>query len=147
MKIAFYGLVLLTALAGNTQTAASREAQQTRILALESAWNQAVMQKDSKAVAPLLDEELIYIDDDGSVMNKARYLAGVQSPEPRLLHIVNESTQVRFFAGSAVVIGIYREQGVRNGKAYVLRDRFVDTWVERSGSWICVASQSTLITH
>jgi hypothetical protein len=147
MKIAFYGLVLLTALAGNTQTTASREAQQTRILALESAWNQAVMQKDSKAVAPLLDEELIYIDDDGSVMNKARYLASVQSPEPRLLHIVNESTQVRFFAGSAVVIGIYREQGVRNGKAYVLRDRFVDTWVERSGSWICVTSQSTLITH
>ena len=148
MKIAFYGLVLLTALAGNTQTAASREAQQTRILALESAWNQAVMQKDSKAIVPLLDEELIYIDDDGSVMNKARYLASVQSPEPRLLHIVNESTQVRFFAGgSAVVIGIYREQGVRNGKAYVLRDRFVDTWVERSGSWICVASQSTLITH
>jgi hypothetical protein len=46
-----------------------------------------------------------------------------------------------------VVIGIYREQGVRNGKAYVLRDRFVDTWVERSGSWICVASQSTLMTH
>jgi hypothetical protein len=147
MKIAIYGLVLLTALAGNPQAVAPREAEQTRILALESAWNQAVMQKDSKAVAPLLDEELIYIDDDGVVMNKARYLANLREPEPRLLHIVNESTQVRFFAGSAVVIGIYREQGVRNGKAYVLRDRFVDTWVERNGSWICVASQSTLITH
>jgi uncharacterized protein DUF4440 len=145
MKIICYGLVLLTALAGNAQTAASSEAQQARILALESAWNQAVMQKDSKALAPLLDEELIYIDDNGSVMNKARYLADVQSPQPRLLHIMNESMQVRFFAGSAVVIGICREQGVRNGKAYVFRDRFVDTWIERNGSWICVASQSTLI--
>ncbi|MGC1451958.1 MAG: nuclear transport factor 2 family protein [Candidatus Sulfotelmatobacter sp.] len=147
MKMVFYAFMLLTALAGNTQTAASRESQQTRILALESAWNQAVMQKDSKAVAPLLDEQLIYIDDDGSVMNKARYLTGVQAPEPHLLHIVNQSSEVRFFARSAVVVGIYREQGVRNGKAYVLRDRFVDTWIERNGSWICVASQSTLITH
>jgi len=147
MKIVLCGLVLLSALAGNAQTASSREAQQARILALEIAWNQAVMQKDSKAVAPLLDEQLIYIDDDGAVMNKARYLANVQEPEPRLLHIANESAQVRFFAASAVVIGIWREQGVRNGKAYVFRDRFVDTWIERNSSWICVASQSTLITH
>jgi hypothetical protein len=147
MKIVCYGLVILSVLAGNAQTTASREAQQIRILALESAWNQAVMQKDSRAVAPLLDDELVYIDDDGAVMNKARYLTNLRDPEPRLLHIANESTQVRFFTGSAVVIGIYREQGVRKGKPYMLRDRFVDTWIERGGSWICVASQSTLITH
>lgn len=147
MKIVGYGLVILSVLAGNAQTTASRDAQQTRILALESAWNQAVMQKDSRAVAPLLDDELIYIDDDGVVMDKARYLANLRDPEPSRLHIVNESTQVRFFAGSVVVIGIYREQGVRKGKPYVLRDRFVDTWIERNRSWICVASQSTLITH
>lgn len=147
MKIVFYGLVLSIALAGNAQTSASREAQQARILALENAWNQAVMQKDSKAVAPLLDDQLIYVDDNGVVMDKARYLTNVQAPEPHLLHIVNESSEVRFFAGSAVVIGIYREQGVKSGKAYMLRDRFVDTWIERNGSWLCVASQSTLIAH
>lgn len=47
--------------------------------------------------------------------------------------------------GSAVVTGIYREKGVCNGKPYVRRGRFTDTWVAQGGTWVCAASQSTLI--
>jgi hypothetical protein len=147
MRVALHGFLLLAVLAGNAQTGALWEAQQNRILALERAWNQAVQQKDAKAVEPLLDEELIYIDDDGTIMNKAHYLTSVRESAQHFQRIVNESTQVRFFGKSAVVIGIYREQGVKNGKPYILRDRFVDTWIDQNNAWMCVASQSTLIAH
>lgn len=147
MKTAFYGFLLLACAAGNAQTGAPRDAQQSRILGLESAWNQAILQRDAKAVEPLLGEELIYIDADGTMMNKAEYLARVRMPEPHFQHIVNESMQVRFFGRSAVVIGIYREQGTKKGKPYLLRERFVDTWIDRNGAWMCVTSQSTLILH
>src|SRR5580692_3852152 len=89
---------------------ASRGAQRSRANQNPGPGERMEPGRDSKAVAPLLDEELIYIDDDGVVMNKARYLANLREPEPRLLHIVNESTQVRFFVRCAVVIVIYREQ-------------------------------------
>jgi hypothetical protein len=46
-----------------------------------------------------------------------------------------------------VVVGVYREKGTRHGKRYLHRERFVDTWLNREGAWVCVASQSTLITH
>src|ERR1700722_17771570 len=100
MRVALHGFLLLAVLAGNAQTGALWEAQQNRILALERAWNQAIVQKDAKAVEPLLDKELIYIDDDGTIMDKAHYLASVRAPEPHLQHIVSEAMQVRSFAGS-----------------------------------------------
>jgi hypothetical protein len=146
MKSALCGLLLLVAaLPANAQTGSRQDAQRSRIVSLESAWNQAVMQKDTKAIDPLLDEQLIYIDDDGSIMNKAQYLSDIRSPETHYQHIMSESMQVWFFDRSAVVIGIYREQGIKKNKPYALRERFVDTWTDRNGAWVCVTSQSTLI--
>jgi hypothetical protein len=60
--------------------------------------------------------------------------------------IVNESMTAYMYGGSAVVTGIYREKGVRNGKPYSRRGRFTDTWVNQSGTWVCASSQSTLIS-
>jgi hypothetical protein len=54
---------------------------------------------------------------------------------------------VNLYEGVAVVNGIYRESGEKNGKPYMLRERFTDTWLRREDKWICVASQSTLISH
>jgi hypothetical protein len=45
----------------------------------------------------------------------------------------------------AVVCGVCRESGVKNGKSYALRERFMDTWIRRNDSWVCVASQSSLV--
>jgi hypothetical protein len=42
--------------------------EQTRILALENAWNRAEEHKDVKALETLLDSSLVYIDYDGSMM-------------------------------------------------------------------------------
>jgi hypothetical protein len=63
------------------------------------------------------------------------------------VRIVNESTTVRFYGTVAVVNGTCRESGVKKGKPYALRERFTDTWVRRSGGWICVSSESTLMAR
>ena len=55
--------------------------------------------------------------------------------------------QVRLYGQSAVVIGVYREQGTKNGKLFLHRERFVDTWINQNDAWICMASPSTLIAH
>jgi hypothetical protein len=60
---------------------------------------------------------------------------------------VNESTAAHVYGDSAVVSGIYREKGIKNGKSYIRRGRFTDTWVYQSKLWVCVSSQSTLIAH
>jgi hypothetical protein len=80
-------------------------------------------------------------------MNKTQYLASVRSTSLQPVRIVNESTNVRFYGPVAVVNGVCRENGTKNGRPYTLRERFTDTWIRRGDSWVCVASESTLIPH
>jgi hypothetical protein len=140
-------LVFMVSLHPEVQTPNQIDAEQTRILALENAWNQAEEHKDVKALDSLLDPTLVYIDYDGSMMTKAQFMASVQAPALHPQQIVNETMAARVYGSSAVVTGIYREKGVLNGKPYSRRGRFTDTWVYQNGIWTCVASQSTLILH
>jgi hypothetical protein len=123
------------------------DAEQTKILALENAWNQAEEHKDVKALDTLLDATLVYTDYDGSVMNKEQFMASVKAPTLHPEQIVNESMAAQVYRDSAVVTGVYHEKGVRNGKPYLRRGRFTDTWVFHNSTWVCVSSQSTLIAH
>jgi hypothetical protein len=147
MRIAYCWLLLLAWVAGSAQTGISEGAQESRVLALENSWNQALQPKDVKAIGSLLAGEFIDIEYDGTVMNKAEYLASVKAPTVHLEHIVNESMQVQFYGKSAVVRGLDWEKGTTNGKPFLRHERFADTWINRNGVWTCVASQSTLIAH
>jgi|SRR6201987_2326290 ketosteroid isomerase-like protein len=121
------------------------DAAQTRILALENAWNQAEEHKDVNTLDSLLDATLVYVDYDGSMMDKAQFMTSIKVPSLHPEQIVNESMIAHLYGDSAVVTGVYREKGEKNGKPYLRRGRFTDTWVFHQGSWVCVASQSTLI--
>jgi len=122
-------------------------AEGSKILALENAWNKAEEQKDFRALDMLMDESLVYVDWDGSRMSKAQFISSIRAPELHPAQIVNESQEAHVFGDSAIVTGIYREKGTNKGKPYSRRGRFTDTWIYRNGTWVCVASQSTLIAR
>lgn len=119
----------------------------TRILALEHAWNQAEERKDTKSMDAILDNDLIYVDYDGSLRNKAQFLAYVKSDASQPSQEATESMTGRAFGATVIVTGVYVAKGLEKGKAYVRRGRFVDTWVMRNGNWVCISSQSTPILH
>ena len=58
-----------------------------------------------------------------------------------------ESLSVHVFGNTAVATGVFRAKGSDGGKAYVRRERFVDTWVNKNGNWVCVATDATPIVH
>jgi ketosteroid isomerase-like protein len=120
--------------------------EQRKLLSLENMWNQAFKQKDQAALQMLMGADLIYVDYDGKLMNKTEYLASATSVVTQPSRVVNESMNVTMYGGVAIVNGIYRESGSKSGKPYLLRERFTDTWVRRNENWVCVASQSTLIS-
>jgi ketosteroid isomerase-like protein len=117
-----------------------------RILALETAWNHAEQNKDVAALDQLLGNTLVYTDYDGSLQNKAEYLATAKSETLHPEQITNDEMTAHMYGDAAVVTGIYREKGISKGKPYLRRGRFTDTWVKDKGTWMCVASQSTLMS-
>jgi|ERR1700687_3773190 ketosteroid isomerase-like protein len=129
------------------QERAKTSDEEGRILALETAWNHAEESKDAAALDQLLASSLAYIDYDGSLMNKGEFLASIKQESLHPTQITNEGMTAQVYGEAAVVTGIYREKGTLKGKAYQRRGRFTDTWVKQKGTWQCVASQSTLISH
>lgn len=119
----------------------------TVVLALEHAWNQAEQRKDAKALDAIFDNELVYIDDDGSLRSKAEFLSHVKAPASHPEQEITESMTAHQFGTTVVVAGVYVLKGVEKGKAYLRRGRFIDTWVLENGKWLCVASQSTPLSH
>ena len=124
----------------------------TKIAALEGLWNQAYKAGDIKALDQILDEAIVLVNDDGSVQTKADFLASVKSSNAHATgqqqQVAPESTTVHVFSNNtAVATGVMRVKGVENGKSYVRRERFIDTWVYKGGRWVCIATDATPITQ
>ncbi len=139
--------LLLTACLFTAAQDSGLSASQSKIIALENAWNQAEERKDAKALDALLDNSLLYTDYDGKLMTKADFLSSVKALSLHPEQQVTESMSAQVYGDSAVVTGVYRVKGTEKGKSYLRRGRFTDTWVNRNGNWFCVASQYTLISR
>jgi hypothetical protein len=123
----------------------AQDSGKVRVLALETAWNEAESHRDSKALDGLLAPTFAYTDADGSFMDKQQFLSSIRSGSSS--QIANEGMKAESYGNVIVVTGSYREQGTEKGKSYTHRGRFTDTWIEKDGQWLCVASQETLISQ
>jgi hypothetical protein len=120
-------------------------ADHTKIIALENAWNLAQLHHDSKALNTLVSDTFIYTDYDGTVMNKSQFLEDIKDPAYKATLVTNEGEKVFSYKDAAVVIGTYHTKGTYKGKAFEHYGRFTDTWINQDGAWQCVASHTTLL--
>ena len=127
------------------------EAARSKIVALEQLWNQAYKSGDTKALDSILDDAIVLVNDDGSVQTKAEFLASVKSSAPQPTaqqqQVAPESLNVHVHGTVAIATGVMRVKGVEGGKAYTRRERFVDTWLLKHGSWVCIGTDATPVLH
>jgi hypothetical protein len=127
------------------QQAASARGDEARVRALEVLWNQAELKRDSRALEQLLADRFIYTDIDGTLQHRQEFLDSVRNPTDRITSIGNESMSTEAYEDTVIMYGVYVEKGTTNGKPYMHRGRFTDTWVKEGQEWRCVASHATLI--
>ena len=135
-------LVFATALIVSAQND-DESVVQSKIIALEKAWNQAYKLGDKRALDRILDDQIVLINDDGTQQTKTDFLASVKKSNSQEQQIAPESMSVHVFGNTAISTGVFRAKGVEAGKPYVRRERFVDTWIYKGGNWVCVATNAT----
>jgi ketosteroid isomerase-like protein len=138
-------LLLMTALLGGRTPAEKSPVEESKLIALENAWNQAQLHHDDKALNDLVSDSFVYTDYDGTVMNKAQFLADIKDPSYHASLIANQNMKVFPYQNAAIVIGTYHTKGTYKGKPFEHWGRFTDTWILRDGRWQCVASHTSLI--
>lgn len=119
----------------------------SKIMALENVWNNAEKARDIAALDLILDNEMVYIDEDGSILTKGQFLERAKQAGPELQTLVTSAVNVQVYGQTALASGTYRVSGVARGKAFQRQGRFIDTWVLRNGTWLCVAAQSTPVVR
>jgi hypothetical protein len=129
-------LVCASLLSGTAQEAGGGDAG---VRALEGERVKAESRNDNDALDIIFDNALVYIED-GEVVTKGDYLLRVKSAKRQLQQIVLEAMTVRTVENTAIVVGTYRKTDVKDGKSSLKRWRFVDTWVNKKGSWMLVAA-------
>ena len=145
-KLFAVSILLLAAVVSSAQSSKPESEEARQVTALENAWNQAEIKADVSGLNLLLGDEFVYTDVDGSLKNRAQWLAAVHKEALRYEQLGNQDQVVHVYGGTAIVTGVYRERVQLKGKSVVRRGRFTDTWFKQNGTWKCVASQSTLIT-
>jgi hypothetical protein len=115
------------------------------LLALENAWNQAQLHHDSKALGELVADTFISTDNDGTFMTKAQFLADNMDLSYRPSLMTNKDERVFIYDHAAVVAGIYHAKGLNKGRPFDHYGRFTDTWVYLNGKWLCVASHTSAL--
>ena len=139
-------LICISSLVGRAQGPAKNSSPDVdRLIALENAWNQAQLHHDGKALKDLVSSSFVYTDYDGTVMNKAQFLADLRDPNYRATLITNDNMRVFPYENVAIVIGRYHTKGVFKGKPFEHFGRFTDSWIYQNSKWQCIASHTTLI--
>jgi ketosteroid isomerase-like protein len=152
MKRILLHAILICAFAGFNSAQSDRDTGTTAtILGLERLWFESFATKDTRAIDSILDSSVLLVNFDGSTQTKGDYLASLKVQfaqadwaESQTLPV---SMKVKVFGTTAIATGVYEIKGVKRGKPYIRRDRFVDTWKYRGGLWLIVGTQATPVLH
>ena len=143
-----FAIFLVVVALTSSLAAQERSSVESKIIAMEKAWNQAFKFRDKKALGEILHDSIVLVNDDGSLESKGGFLNIVESAKSSDDQQAEpESISVHVFGDTAIATGVFKEKGIENGKAYVRRNRFVDTWVNKNGNWVCVAASATPVLH
>lgn len=138
------GPLLAIAVAAAANVAAIDQSEMIRIA---DAFDQAQLTKDQKALESMVDDELVFIQGSGKRAGKADFIDGWTGAGDRYDPIVLvDRTITPLGPDSFVVSAETTLSGVSGGQAFSSHFRFSDTFRRRHGRWQAIHIQVTRIS-
>ena len=143
-----FSLVVSSAVAAQARRTGPRNSKaalqpEQALRELEHQWNEALKNHDIAALSAILDDQFIFTDDQGRVLNKAQYIDHVSQMKVESYTV--EDTTVHVFGDTGVVTGRWSGKITVADKDDSEAVRYTDTFAKRLGRWRVVASQETRI--
>jgi len=113
------------------------------ITAAENIWLKAQNTNDPNLLAPLLADNIVDVETDGSILDKKQILEAFKS-----VHFEKasyEDFKVTVLGDTGVATMIFRDTVTNNGKTEIFVGREMDTWAKVDGKWICIGTTNTPI--
>lgn len=104
----------------------------------------ATAANDLDVLAPLLDDDLVYITSSGDIYNKKEYLTALRTS--RLSYEEDfevEETEYRVLNGFIILLGLMLGHARLDGEQQVFHCSCLSAWRKEAGQWRMVAWQSS----
>lgn len=99
---------------------------------------------DVKALEPLLDDNLVYINSVGDTFRKAEYLHALDSGSLAYDKDFDvRETEYRAFDDLVILVGIMLGHSRLDGEQQVFHFRCISVWRQQAGEWRMAAWQSS----
>lgn len=99
---------------------------------------------DVKALEPLLDDNLVYINSVGDTFGKAEYLHALDSGSLAYDKDFDvRETEYRAFDDLVILVGIMLGHSRLDGEQQVFHFRCISVWRQQAGAWRMAAWQSS----
>ena len=141
IALCLFGVISLGV--GIVQAQAADVTAEKAVTAAEEQWTQSERTNNPDLAAPLIADKFMFIDTDGSISSRTKYLA--ESKATKFTHVDIEEFVVTVNGNTAIATMIFKAKGTDSqGKPMNLNARWADTWVKMpGGKWQCVLSQGS----
>jgi len=112
----------------------------------ETRWEAAIASHDVAAIEAMVASDFMGVSAKGKFLNKSGLVSEQKADKDTYKSAKLEKMNMRSFDKDVVVVtGSAREKGTgKDGKSFDRTYLYTDTWVQRNGQWLCVASQVAL---
>jgi ketosteroid isomerase-like protein len=110
-------------------------------------WDRAMVENDAEAIARYMADDWTIVGSDGSVGDKATFLALVKSGALSHDVMTSEDIGVRVYGDTAVVTARGVSRGKYRGQAFREVERSSSVFVRQEGQWRCVLTHLSRIAR
>ena len=108
-------------------------------------YDRAQFANDIATLDRLVVDDFVLVNSDGSVQDRAQFLADFNLPGFRIEPYVIEQPVRKVWADGAVVGGLVNLRWIQDGKQHSRQVRVAYVWVKRDGRWRAAYAQVTRI--
>ncbi|MES1243307.1 MAG: nuclear transport factor 2 family protein [Acidobacteriota bacterium] len=143
-RVALLLLLLAPGLVRATDPTPEKTAEESAVRAADARRIEAMVQGDTKALAPLLAPGLTYVHSSGDLENREHFLETIGTGRLDYVSLVPSDVAVRVLGNTAVITGKADVKLVFQGKENALVLRFTSVWFKSpDAGWQMLAWQST----
>ena len=113
------------------------------LLKIEEDLQAGILKGDWAVFDRYLAPGFVFVGPDGSMQDKAQWMADAKSGALKIESSRNEDMKVRVFADTAVVMYRSIDKGTFKGMDISGQYRWTDVFIKRGGKWQIVSTQGT----
>lgn len=143
LRLVLLVAALATTLAAPALADPASPADREALLALERAWNEAIVDRDTAALERILAPDFRLVTSQG-VTSREALIAAVRSRRAEVLPFVTEDVEVRTYGDTAIMTGRFNQTMTLGADRATATYRYTDVYRRQAAGWVALSAQATV---